>query len=63
MIIERQIELLIVSIILSKLKHDRLNNVIEFNGKQYDNNKLRGRWNTLIEEFLEPYVIDSNTRV
>ena len=35
---------------------------LEFNGKKYDNQKIYERFAELLEEFLEPYVIESTLK-
>lgn len=56
------LELIILSIVINNLRYNRQTKTVDFNGKQYDDNKIRKRWDNLIEEFLEPYVIDSTSK-
>lgn len=35
---------------------------LEYNGRQYDDMKLEQRYRCLIEEFLEPYALDSTSK-
>lgn len=61
MILERQIELLILKQVLEAIPESEVEDgILEFNnGKLVDCNKMSDRANELIEEFLEPYVIDN----
>lgn len=66
MIKERMIELLCLGLVLNNLdtsKYDIGTGTIKGeNGINYDMNKLLNRTQALIEEFLEPYVIDSTSK-
>lgn len=56
------LELIILSIVINNLRYNRQTKTVDFNGKQYDDNKIRKRWGNLIEEFLDPYVTDSTSK-
>lgn len=58
MIPERMLELIILSIVRSKLRYD----FEALTEKQYDNTMITERWTNLMEEFLEPYVIESTSK-
>ena len=62
MIPEKMLELVVLSIVQNNLRYNREAKTIEFNGKQYDDSKIRKRWTNLVEEFIEPYVIDSTSK-
>ena len=60
MIKERMLELLILERIITQSKVEYT--ALEFNGKKYDNQKIYERFAELLEEFLEPYVIESTLK-
>lgn len=66
MIPERMLELLCFGFILKNLDtnaYDRTTGIIKGNhNKLYNGNKMFDRVEALIEEFLEPYVIDSTSK-
>ena len=63
MIKERMLELLVLSKILTDVGNCNIDfSIRTFNGNQYDNDKLRQRYKCLIEEFLEPYALDSTSK-
>lgn len=66
MIQERMIELLCLGFILKNLDtsiYDSTTGLIKgTNGKLYSMNKILSRTEALMEEFLEPYVIDSTSK-
>lgn len=61
MILEKMSELLLLSHILNNYYRD-VKDRIRLNGKDYDYNKIYGRYKVLMEEFLSPYVIDNDSR-
>jgi hypothetical protein len=62
MIQEKMLELLLLyRIVNSPLDLEHRNKVF-FNGKAYDSTKIIDRYKELTEEFLEPYVIDSDPK-
>lgn len=63
MIKERMLELLVLSEILTDVGNCNIDfSIRTFNGNQYDNDKLGQRYKCLIEEFLEPYALDSTSK-
>lgn len=54
------LELLILERIIAQSKVEYT--ALEFNGKKYDNQKIYERFAELLEEFLEPYVIESTSK-
>lgn len=60
MIKERMLELLVLNEILKAVTDSTKN--IEVCGKEYDLCKLTNRTKILLEEFLEPYVIESDPK-
>lgn len=63
MIKERMLELLVLSEILTDVGNCNIDfSIRTFNGNQYDNDKLEQRYKCLIEEFLEPYALDSTSK-
>lgn len=62
MIKERMLELLVLINFYDQCKEDDDILIGKFNNKEYDLAKMDKRLDTLIEEFLEPYVIDSNEK-
>lgn len=63
MIIEKMIELLILSEVIPNVGNfDRNSDALDYLGKKYDDYKLEDRFIELIEEFLEPYIIDSTSK-
>lgn len=61
MILERQVELLILNQMLEAVPENEVKDgILELdNGTLVDCSKMSDRVNELIEEFLEPYVIDN----
>lgn len=59
MIKERMIELLLL---LRLLERNDTKSIIKFKGKLYDNEKMMERCKQLVEEFLEPYALDSTSK-
>jgi hypothetical protein len=64
MILERQVELLILNQMLEAVPEDAVNDgkIRLSNDKIVDCNKMNDRVNELIDEFIEPYVIDNALR-
>lgn len=66
MIKERMIELLVLGFILKNLditKYDTTTGILKSDdGTNYNMDKILNRTKALIEEFLEPYVIESNSK-
>lgn len=63
MIKERMLELLILSEVIPNVgNYNEELCTLEYNGRQYNDMKLEQRYRYLIEEFLEPYVIDSTSK-
>lgn len=62
MIQEKMLELLLLNEVLSEYYYNYARNRIRLNGKEYDRDKLCERYNTLMEEFLSPYVIDNDSK-
>ena len=60
MIKEKMLELLILDKIIQGITD--VNKSIEVCGKEYDTQKLLMRTKVLLEEFLEPYVIESDSK-
>lgn len=56
------LELIVLSVIRRRLLYKYETNTAEFNKRQYNIDKLLKREIDLIEEFLEPYVIDSTSK-
>lgn len=61
MIKERMLELLLLERIVSQTNPSQHGTII-FNGKQYDNKRIHERFTKVLEEFLEPYVIESDSK-
>lgn len=60
MIKEKMLELLILDkVIFNVGRYNRELNVIALSDYKYDWNKLEERYKLLVQEFLEPYVIES----
>lgn len=59
MIKEKMIELLVLSEIIDGLPKE---GILIRKGKQYSKEKLFNRFDKLLEEFLEPYVIESDSK-
>lgn len=59
MIKEKMLELLILTQVIQETADE-----IEFvrHGKKYDKEKVYKRFDELVEEFLEPYVIESDSK-
>lgn len=53
MIPERMLELLLLT---------KFRNIVNFKGKELDRKRMNKRYIILLEEFLEPYVIDSTSK-
>lgn len=53
------IELLLL---LRLLERNDTKSIIKFKGKLYDNEKMMERCEQLVEEFLEPYALDSTSK-
>lgn len=63
MIKEKMLELLVLSKILTDVGNCNIEfNIRTYNRNQYDNDKLEQRYRCLIEEFLEPYALDSTSK-
>lgn len=63
MIKEKMLELLILDkVIFNVGRYNRELNVIALSDYKYDWNKLEERYKLLVQEFLEPYVIESNSK-
>ena len=63
MIKERMLELLILSEVIPNVGNYNIElGTLEYNGNQYDDTKLKQRCRSLIEEFLEPYALDSTSK-
>lgn len=63
MIIEKMLELLILSKVIPNVGNfNRELSTLEYNGNQYDDIRIRQRYRYLIEEFLEPYALDSTSK-
>lgn len=60
MIKERMLELLILERIIEQSKPEYT--ILNFKDKKYDNRKIYDRFAELLEEFLEPYVIESTLK-
>lgn len=60
MIKERMLELLILERIIEQSKPEYT--ILNFKDKEYDNQKIYDRFAELLEEFLEPYVIESTLK-
>lgn len=60
MIKEKMLELLVLDKIIQGISDETKS--IEVCGKEYDSQKLLKRTKVLLEEFLEPYVIESDSR-
>lgn len=58
MIQERMLELLLLDLILKGVSE----NIIKFRGKTYNTQSIAKRMGDILEEFLEPYVIESNPK-
>lgn len=53
------IELLLLLRLIERNSND---SVVEFEGKLYDNERMKKRYKQLVEEFLEPYALDSTSK-
>lgn len=63
MIKEKMLELLILDkVIFNVGRYNRELNVIALSDYKYDWNKLEERYKLLVQEFLEPYVIESYSK-
>lgn len=63
MIKEKMLELLILSEVIPNVgNYNEELCTLEYNGRQYDDMKLEQRYRCLIEEFLEPYALDSTSK-
>ena len=62
MIKERMIELLLLLNLTSELEITGLEDSFKFSKNKYDANKFIARMISLAEEFLEPYVIESDSK-
>lgn len=58
MIQERMLELLVLNLILKDISGE----TIEFKGKTYNAQAIAKRTGDILEEFLEPYVIESDSK-
>lgn len=58
MIQERMLELLVLDLILKDIS----GKTIKFKGKTYNARAIAKRTSDILEEFLEPYVIESNSK-
>ncbi len=58
MIQERMLELLLLDLILKDVSE----NAIKFRGKTYNTQAIAKRIGDILEEFLEPYVIETNPK-
>lgn len=57
------LELLILSEVIPNVGNYNIELcTLEYNGRQYDDMKLEQRYRCLIEEFLEPYALDSTSK-
>lgn len=57
------LELLILSKVIPNVGNfNRELSTLEYNGNQYDDIRIRQRYICLIEEFLEPYALDSTSK-
>lgn len=54
------LELLLLTKIVEQVHPE--SQIITFNGKQYDNKRIHERFEKVLEEFLEPYVIESDSK-
>lgn len=62
MIKEKMIELLVLSYFFEKYIDDDEASIGILNDKKHDLNEMKQRLNQLLEEFLEPYVIESDSK-
>lgn len=60
MINERMLELLLLERIVQQVPSGH--EILIFNGKHYDNKRINERFTKVLEEFLEPYVIESDSK-
>lgn len=63
MIKEKMLELLVLSEVLTDVGNCNTEfSIRTYNENQYDNDKLEQRYRCLMEEFLEPYALDSTSK-
>lgn len=63
MIVEKMIELFVLSQVISGVgDYDSKSSTLKFQDKLYDGIKLNERYTNLLKEFLESYVIESDSK-
>lgn len=62
MISEKMLELLLLERLLEIALSDDYEEIVNINGIDYNTEKMKKRLNDLLEEFLEPYVIESDSK-
>ncbi len=62
MTVERMLELLLLEDIMDTYKCYKSDGVTNVEGKNCDNSKILNRYTTLLQEFINPYVIDKNSK-